>query len=213
MNFEEFLRAMGREQLADELTRGDWQLINSLSAEYIDLLRQYYYVGGMPVVVEAYARHCGLQQVRQLQHKLLDEYEQDFSKHAPPGEVPRIRMVWQSIPSQLAKENKKFIYGALRKGARAATFEIAIQWLVDAGLVYKVNRTKAAKMPLKFYEDANAFKLFIFDVGLLGAMVDAPAQAVLIGNDIFTEYKGTFTEVFVAQQLAHTAYPTFYHSA
>lgn len=213
MDFEEFLRAMGREQLADELLRGDWQLINSLSAEYIDLLRQYYYVGGMPVVVEAYARHCGLQQVRQLQHKLLDEYEQDFSKHAPPGEVPRIRMVWQSIPSQLAKENKKFIYGALRKGARAATFEIAIQWLVDAGLVYKVNRAKAAKMPLKFYEDANAFKLFIFDVGLLGAMVDAPAQAVLIGNDIFTEYKGTFTEVFVAQQLACTAYPTFYHSA
>lgn len=213
MNFEEFLRAVGREQMADELLRGDWSVINLLEKEYIDLLRQYYYVGGMPAAVLAYLDNGGLKDVRQVQKKILADYEHDFSKYAPQNEVPRIRMVWQSIPSQLAKENKKFIYGALKKGARAAAFEVAIQWLVDAGLVYKVCRTTAVKMPLKFYEDANAFKLFLLDVGLMGAMVDAPASAVLVGNEIFSEYKGAFTELFVAAQLMGTGLPVFYHSA
>ena len=213
MNFEEFLRAVGRTQMADELLRGDWSVINLLEKEYIDLLRQYYYVGGMPAAVLAYLDNGGLKDVRQVQKKILADYEHDFSKYAPQNEVPRIRMVWQSIPSQLAKENKKFIYGALKKGARAAAFEVAIQWLVDAGLVYKVCRTTAVKMPLKFYEDSNAFKLFLLDVGLMGAMVDAPASAVLVGNEIFSEYKGAFTELFVAAQLMGTALPVFYHSA
>ena len=135
MNFEEFLRAVGRDKMADELLRGDWSVINMLEKEYVDLLRQYYYVGGMPAAVLAYLDNGGLKDVRKVQKKILADYEQDFSKYAPKNEVPRIRMVWQSIPSQLAKENKKFIYGALRKGARAAAFEVAIQWLVDAGLV------------------------------------------------------------------------------
>lgn len=213
MNFEEFLRAVGRTQMADELLRGDWSVINLLEKEYIDLLRQYYYVGGMPAAVLAYLDNGGLKDVRQVQKKILADYEHDFSKYAPQNEVPRIRMVWQSIPSQLAKENKKFIYGALKKGARAAAFEVAIQWLVDAGLVYKICRTTAVKMPLKFYEDSNAFKLFLLDVGLMGAMVDAPASAVLVGNEIFSEYKGAFTELFVAAQLMGTALPVFYHSA
>ena len=213
MNFEEFLRAVGRTQMADELLRGDWSVINLLEKEYIDLLRQYYYVGGMPAAVLAYLDNGGLKDVRQVQKKILADYEHDFSKYAPQNEVPRIRMVWQSIPSQLAKENKKFIYGALKKGARAAAFEVAIQWLVDAGLVYKVCRTTAVKMPLKFYEDSNAFKLFLLDVGLMGAMVDAPASAVLVGNEIFSEYKGAFTELFVAAQLMGTGLPVFYHSA
>lgn len=213
MNFEEFLRAVGRTQMADELLRGDWSVINLLEKEYIDLLRQYYYVGGMPAAVLAYLDNGGLKDVRQVQKKILADYEHDFSKYAPQNEVPRIRMVWQSIPSQLAKENKKFIYGVLKKGARAAAFEVAIQWLVDAGLVYKICRTTAVKMPLKFYEDSNAFKLFLLDVGLMGAMVDAPASAVLVGNEIFSEYKGAFTELFVAAQLMGTALPVFYHSA
>ena len=213
MNFEEFLRAVGRTQMADELLRGDWSVINLLEKEYIDLLRQYYYVGGMPAAVLAYLDNGGLKDVRQVQKKILADYEHDFSKYAPQNEVPSIRMVWQSIPTQLAKENKKFIYGALKKGARAAAFEVAIQWLVDAGLVYKVCRTTAVKMPLKFYEDSNAFKLFLLDVGLMGAMVDAPASAVLVGNEIFSEYKGAFTELFVAAQLMGTGLPVFYHSA
>ena len=212
MNFEEFLRAVGRGKMADELLRGDWSVINMLEKEYVDLLRQYYYVGGMPAAVLAYLDSNGLKNVRKVQKKILADYEQDFSKYAPKNEVPRIRMVWQSIPSQLAKENKKFIYGALRKGARAAAFEVAIQWLVDAGLVYKICGTTSVKMPLKFYEDPNAFKLFMLDVGLMGAMVDAPASAVLVGNDIFSEYKGSFTELFVASQLIGTELPVFYHS-
>lgn len=212
MTYCEFLRALGKGLMADVLERGDWNVINSLGDSYIDLLRQYYYVGGMPVVVQAYADRHQLQEVRQLQKKILDEYELDFSKHAPANEVPRIRMVWQSIPSQLAKENKKFIYGAMKKGSRAAAFEVAIEWLKDAGLLYKVSRTKEVRSPLKFYEDFDAFKLFVLDVGLMGAMVDADAGAVLVGNGIFSEYKGAFTELFVCVQMQGTDIPLYYHS-
>ena len=152
MNFAEFLRAMGREQMADELQHGDWQIIDSLREPYIDMLRQYYFVGGMPAVVKAYAEHGLLQEVRELQQKILMDYDEDFSKHAPANEVPRIRMVWNSVPSQLAKENKKFIYSALKKGSRAAAFEVAIQWLVDTGLVYKVSRVSTVKMRRNFHK-------------------------------------------------------------
>lgn len=213
MTFAEFLRALGREQMADELQHGDWQIIDGLRESYIDLLRQYYYVGGMPAVVKAYSENGLLQEVRALQQKILIDYEEDFSKHAPANEVPRIRMVWNSIPSQLAKENKKFIYNVLRKGARAAAFEVAIQWLVDAGLVYKVPRVNAVKMPLKFYEDFNAFKLFVLDVGLMGAMVEAPAAAMVAGNNIFSEFKGAFTELYVCMQMQGTRLPLFYYTA
>lgn len=213
MTFAEFLRAMRREQMADELQHGDWQIIDTLRETYIDMLRQYYYVGGMPAVVKAYSEHGLLQEVRTLQKKILLDYEEDFSKHAPSNEVPRIRMVWKSVPSQLAKENKKFIYSVLRKGARAVAFEVAIQWLVDAGLVYKVPRVSTVKMPLKFYEDFNAFKLFVLDVGLMGAMVDAPAAAMVVGNNIFSEYKGAFTELYVCMQMQGTNLPLFYYSA
>lgn len=212
MNFTEFLRALGREQMADELMKGDWGILESLHGSYADLLRQYYYVGGMPGVVASYSSNGLLQEVRDLQKKILVDYEEDFSKHAPSNEVPRIRMVWNSVPSQLAKENKKFIYSALRKGARASAFEVAIQWLVDAGLLYKVPRVNAVKMPLKFYEDFNAFKLFVLDVGLMGAMVDAPAAAMMVGNTIFTEYKGAFTELYVCMQMQGTKLPLFYYN-
>lgn len=212
MTFEEFLVAMGKNTLLHALQQQDWDIINSLSDNYIDLLRQYYYVGGMPEAVLAYTERRGLQEVRQIQERILSAYRYDFSKHAPKREVPRINMVWDSIPSQLAKDNKKFIYGTLKKGARANQFEEAIQWLIDAGLVYKMNRVTAIKMPLKFYEDFSAFKLFLLDVGLLGAMVNAPSSLVLIGNDIFKEYKGAFTELFAYTQLVTINIPVYYHS-
>ena len=211
MTYEEFLAALGRQSLLKALYEQDWEVVNNMNEVYIDFLRQYYYVGGMPEAVLAYVEGHGLREVRQIQERILSAYRYDFSKHAPSREVPRINMVWDSIPSQLAKDNKKFIYGALKKGARATQFEEAIQWLIDAGLVYKVSRVSAIKMPLKFYEDFSAFKLFLLDVGLMGAMVNAPSSIVLIGNDIFKEYKGAFTELFAYTQLVTTNIPTYYH--
>lgn len=212
MNFGEFLCAMGHEQLAKLLQNGSLADIDALSHAYIDLLRQYYFVGGMPAVVSAYAQNGSISEVREMQNNILADYEADFSKHAPTNEVPRIRMVWQNIPSQLSKENKKFIYGALRPGARASAFEMAIQWLQDAGLVYKVPRVNAATLPLKFYEEPNVFKLFMLDVGLMGAMTNAPAANILIKNDIFKEYKGAFSELFVCTQMQGTGIQLYYHN-
>lgn len=160
-----------------------------LEMELIGLLRQYYYVGGMPAAVLAYVEHNSLQEIRSIQQQILADYRRDFSKHAPAREVPRINMVWDSIPAQLAKENKKFIYGALKKSARATEFEIAIQWLIDAGLAYKVVRVNAPRLPLKFYEDTDAFKLFMLDVGLMGAMAETPAESILVGDNVFQNTK------------------------
>lgn len=213
MSFEEFLLALGKENIVRELERGDWDVINAISTELTDLLRQYYYVGGMPSAVLAYVENMGLNEVRKRQKQILEDYAHDFSKHAPQNQVPRIEMVWKSIPSQLAKENKKFIYGAIKKSARASEFEIAIQWLIDAGLLHKVNRVNSIKMPLKFYEDFAAFKLFMLDIGLFGAMVDAPAASVLVNDKIFSEYKGAFTELYVCCELTNAEIPCYYHSA
>lgn len=212
MTFGEFLVANGKEKMHELLIHAEWNLITAISGEYIDLLRQYYYVGGMPAAVKAYIEGKGLSAVRAEQKLILNDYDRDFSKHAPRRVVPRIRMVWQSIVSQLAKENKKFIFGAMKKGARASEFEEAIQWLIDAGIVYKVNRVTTVQMPLKFYEDRDAFKLFILDVGLMGAMADVPASQVIVDNNIFKEYKGAFTEVYVYSQLATTSIPVYYHT-
>lgn len=212
MTFEEFLLANGKNELEKILAESDWTMMNALNSEYKDLLRQYYYVGGMPAAVKAYVEGKGLNAVRTEQRQILNDYERDFSKHAPARVVPKIRMVWQSIVSQLAKENKKFIFGAMKKGARASEYEEAIQWLIDAGLVYKVNRVDEVCMPLKFYEDRCAFKLFILDVGLMGAMADVPASQIIVGENIFKEYKGSFTEVYVESQLATTGIPVYYHS-
>ncbi len=212
MTFEEFIVAKGKEEMCNILKTHDWNLIASISDEYIDLLRQYYYVGGMPAVVKTYIEGMGLQAVRNEQKRIIFDYENDFSKHASARIVPRIRMVWQSLVSQLAKENKKFVYGALKKGARANDFEEAIQWLIDAGIVYKVRRVTSVVMPLKFYEDLDAFKLFILDVGLMGAMADVPAGLVLVGNNIFKEYKGSFTETYVCTQLVAAKIPLYYHT-
>ena len=212
MNYIEFLEAAGKEKLAETLLSGNWAVISMLSEEYVRLLRQYYYVGGMPAAVLAFVEQKGLQAVRTIQQQIIRDYRRDFSKHAPSREVPRINMVWDSIPAQLAKENKKFIYGAVKKSSRAADFEMAIQWLIDAGLVYKVLRTSRPQMPLKFYEDLNAFKLFMLDVGLMGAMAETSAEAMLVNNSVFSEYKGAFTELYVLTQLKTLGLPIYYHS-
>ena len=212
MNFIEFLNAIGKTQLVKVLEGANWTVINMLESELISLLRQYYYVGGMPAAVLAHVEKRGLQEIRQIQQQILRDYRRDFSKHAPSREVPRINMVWDSIPAQLAKENKKFVYGAVRKSARASEFEMAIQWLIDAGLAYKVDRVSSPRMPLKFYDDMVAFKLFMLDVGLMGAMADTSAEAMLVGDGIFTEYKGAFTELYVFTQLQCMSMPLYYHS-
>lgn len=212
MTFLEFLDAMGKEQLANILRAKNWTVISMLEEELIGLLRQYYYVGGMPAAVLAHTQREGLQEVRRIQRQIITDYRRDFSKHAPVREVPRINMVWDSIPAQLAKENKKFVYGAMKKSARANNFEIAIQWLIDAGLAYKVTRVNSPHLPLKFYEDPNAFKLFMLDVGLMGAMAETDAATMLVGNSVFSEYKGAFTELYVFTQLKALECPLYYHA-
>ena len=201
LSFSEFLEAVGQEAFARLLAKKDWGLIAAFRSKLIDLLKQYYYVGGMPEVVNAFINHKDYAEVRQLQQTILDSYDRDFSKHAPIAEVPRIRMIWRSVPAQLAKENKKFIYGVVKEGARAKDFELAIEWLIDAGLIYKVSRVKKAGIPLSAYEDFSAFKLFLLDTGLMGAMSGLPPQALLEGNVLFSDYKGAITELYVLQQL------------
>ena len=214
MTSEEFLMAKGKEMMAKGLNSCEYDVINSLHTVFIEELRQYYFTGGMPACIKAYTEGAGPNEVREIQKNILYAYANDFSKHTTKQEAQRINMVWQSIPAQLAKDNKRFIYGAVKEGARAKDFELAIEWLINAGLVYKISRANKPAMPLKFYEDFNAFKLFILDCGLLGAMTDTPAAQILIGDNAFKEYKGMFTELFVLQQLkAAEVFPTYYYSA
>lgn len=213
MTFDEFLMAIGEQPLVDLMLTRDFDVINTLSVHFTDCLRQYYFTGGMPAVVKEYATSHNLQKVREVQKQILFDYSRDFSKHAPSHQVPRIHQVWDNIPSQLAKENKKFIYGAIKKGSRATEFELAIQWLLDAGLVYQVYRASTPSVPLKFYADLSAFKLFLLDVGLMGAMTDTPIESILVGNNVFSEYKGAFTEVYVLTQLMPLNLPIYYYSA
>ena len=201
LSFLEFLDALGQSDLVKLLQSKDWKLISIFHIKFQEYLRQYYYIGGMPEVVSSFITAKDFQKVRQLQQNILDAYDRDFSKHAPIAEVPRLRMIWKSIPAQLSKENKKFIYGVLKEGARAKEFELAIEWLRDAGLVYQINRTKKGELPLSAYEDFSAFKLFVLDTGLMGAMSNLPAQVLLDENALFASYKGALTEQYVLQQL------------
>lgn len=201
LSFKEFLMAIGKERFAELLDKQDFQMITSFKPTYVDTLKHYYYVGGMPEAVQIFAENKDFNEVRTVQKRILAAYEQDFSKHAPNEIVPRLRMLWNSIPSQLAKENKKFIYGLIREGARARDYETALMWLCDCGLVHKVSRINTANIPLKAYEDLKAFKLFVVDVGLLSCMVGLRQQTLLDGNDLFVEFKGALTEQYVCQQL------------
>lgn len=201
LNFHEFLLTKNEQQLLQLITEKDWKMVKQFKVKYINLLKQYYYIGGMPEAVLYFSETDDYNEVRQIQNRILASYEQDFSKYAPSEIVPRIRMLWNAIPAQLAKENRKFIYSAVKKGSRAKDFELALSWLSDCGLVHKVNRITKPGIPLKAYEDFNAFKLFTVDVGLLAAMGNISVKTLLEGNLIFEEFKGAITEQYVLQQL------------
>lgn len=213
LNFTEFMMAVGQTQLVELAEKRDYDLGNAFADKYADLLRKYYFVGGMPEVVSVYLETDDLQEVRTIQQQLLFYYANDFSKHAPKETVPRIQMVWNSIPMQLAKENRKFIYGIVREGARAKDFELAIQWLLDCGLIHKSYRIRKPGVPLISYMDMAAFKIYMLDVGLLGAMCNLDAITLLEGNAVFTEFKGALTEQFIAQELASSNVELYYYSA
>lgn len=201
LSFSEFMRAMGKEQFVQLLKEGNFDLATTFRQDYIDLLKYYYYVGGMPEVVSNFAENMDFNEAREIQKRILMAYEQDFSKHAPNEIIPRIRMLWNSIPSQLTKENKKFVYGLIKEGSRAKEYEMSMLWLIDCGLVHKVQRVTAPNLPLKAYEDLKAFKLFMLDVGLLSCMVNLKQSVLLEGNELFKEFKGALTEQYVLQQL------------
>lgn len=201
LSYEEFIVALGKNSLLDALHRRDWELTKAFKSNYIELLKQYYYIGGMPEVVKSFIQNNDYNEVREIQNSILESYNNDFSKHSPIEIVPRIKMIWNSIPSQLAKENRKFIYGAVKSGGRAKEFEVAIMWLEDAGLIHKISRVSNASLPLEGFVDIGAFKLFMVDIGLLGAKSGLDAKTIIEGNTIFGQYKGALTEQYVLQQL------------
>jgi predicted AAA+ superfamily ATPase len=201
LTYIEFLEALEHADLVKLLEQKNWQLINSFAPKFTELLRQYYYIGGMPEAVFSFSKNKDFSEVRLIQNRILTAYEQDFSKHAPHAMVPRIRMLWNSIPAQLSKENKKFIYGLIRKGSRAKEYELALAWLKDCGLIHQVHNVSKPSFPLKAYEDFNTFKIYMADVGLLGAMTNVDVQTLIDGNVIFQEFKGALTEQYVLQQL------------
>ena len=201
LSLQEFLMATGKGRFAELLETGDFAMITDFKQTYIDTLKYYYFVGGMPEAVQCFAEDNDFAEVRMIQKRILAAYEQDFSKHAPNEIVSKLRMLWNSIPSQLAKENKKFLYGLVREGGRAKEYETVIMWLTDCGLVYKISCVNAAGLPLQAYEDLKAFKLFVLDVGLLGCMVGLNSRTLLDGNSMFVEFKGALTEQYVCQQM------------
>jgi len=202
MTFAEFLEASGKTGLVQAVCGGDWVTVSALSSEYADLLKDYLVVGGMPEAVEVWTRTQSFAKVRTVQKSVLADYDDDFKKHAPKELLPKIRLLWNNIPAQLAKENRKFVYAALKPGARAREYETALQWLEDAGMIHQVFRTCPPRLPLKAYRDLGAFKLYAHDVGLLGAMSELSPKIVLEGNALFTNFKGSITEQFVTQELA-----------
>lgn len=213
LSFREFLRAIGEEGLAELIDEVNIPLIESFREKYIDWLKKYYFIGGMPEVVSSFVAERDFTEVRRIQRRIIEMYEADFSKHTSTNELPRIRMVWNSIPMQLAKENKKFFFGKIKEGARAKDFEIAIEWLLDCGLIKKVYNVSKPAMPLKAYTEFAAFKLYLLDVGLLAAMSELDAKSILDGNAIFVEFKGALTEQYVLQQLiADTEFTPYYYS-
>lgn len=213
LSFEEFLLAMGEERFVELLRKKDFKTIKLFNNKYEKLLKQYCYVGGMPEVVNDFIENKDFESVRNLQREILTAYEEDFTKHIPANTVAKIRLLWKSIPAQLSKENKKFIYGAAKEGARARDFEAALSWLINSGLIYRVNKITKPDLPITAYEDFNSFKLFVLDVGLLGAMTNLQAETIIDGNRIFEEFKGAIAEQYVLQQFKTIKdLPVFYWS-
>ena len=212
MDYEEFLEANGEDALLQLHHQGDWKMIDAFAPKFIEQLRYHYFVGGMPEVVSHFIQNHDFAEVRRLQQNILEAYRNDISKHSSKTESVRIGQVLDSLPSQLAKENKKFFYGVIKQGARAKEYELAIQWLIDAGIIHKVSRVKEIQLPVKFYEDLSAFKLFLVDCGLFACMANAPAKQMLIGDNVFKEFKGSFTEQYVLQLLVAQDFTPYYWS-
>ncbi len=213
MSFSEYMQAVGADSLAELIEKNDWEMLHPFRDRLREYLRIYYFTGGMPEVVASYSARKDLLEVRNLQKSILLAYENDFVRHAPRNIVPRIRMLWNSIPGQLARENRKFLYRIVKEGARAKDYELALSWLEDCGLVHRIHRVNKPGMPLKAYEDLSAFKLFVVDTGLLGAMADLDAKSIIEGNSIFEEFKGALSEQYVLQQIRTLGLPVFYWSS
>lgn len=212
LNFREYLYAVGENGLADALITKEYGLIDSFSNKYIYHLKNYMYVGGMPEAVNSFLDNNDYYAAREVQKEIILQYKGDFGKHISANELPRINMVWDSIPIQLAKENKKFFFGQIKKGARSSEFERAIQWLVDSGLVYRVHKVNEPHIPLSAYKEFSFFKLFFVDIGLLGAMSELDLHSIIEGNRLFIEFKGAFTEQYVLQQIiSDTDYSPYYY--
>lgn len=211
LSFKEFLLAMNENQILEIIDKNDFEMQKVFKERIIDLLRRYCYVGGMPKAVLSFSQEQDYNLVRKIQRNILSDYEGDFSKHIPPEQVERTRLLWNAIPSQLVKENKKCVYGKIKQGARAKDFEIALNWLIDSGLVHKVSRVTEPNMPLKAYEDVSAYKLFLLDVGLLGAMNDLDSRSLLENDKLFNDYNGSITEQYVLQEFKTIGeLPVFY---
>lgn len=213
MSFSEYLEAMGEEKLANLAKDHENPSLNDFSETYIHHLKNYYYVGGMPECVQAFSQHKDYAEVREIQNAILSQYEGDFSKHVNLKELPRIRMVWNALPMQLAKENKKFFFGQIKEGGRMKEFEVALQWLEDAGLIHKVYKVSKPSIPLKSYMDFSSFKVFMLDIGLLAALSELDEASIVKGSDVFVEFKGALTEQYVFQQLvSSTDYHPYYYA-
>ena len=212
LSYREFLTALGEDKLVTALKTKDYSLIDCFSDRYLFLLKNYYYIGGMPEVVESFRLRKDYKEVRAKQQTILTFYEGDFGNHIEGKDLERTRLVWNAIPSQLAKENRKFFFGQIKKGTRSSEYEMAIQWLLDCGLIHKVNMVNEPHLPLKSYINLSSFKLFLVDIGLLGAMADMPVEAIIDGDSSFVEFKGAMTEQYVLQELvATTEYTPYYY--
>ena len=212
LSYCEFLEGIGEQRLAELLRNMDWELITAFKSRFIDLLRKYYYVGGMPEAVAGYAEAGDYDEVREIHNRILFTYDQDFSKHAPANVVPRIRSLWRSVPAQLSRENKKFSSGIVQKGSRLADYELALQWLLDCGLIYMVRQVSKPAIPLASYE-TNSFKIYANDVGLLSTKSELDVKTLLEGNRIFEEFKGSLTEQYVMQEVIASGITPFYWSS
>lgn len=211
LSFKEFLLAMNENQILGIIDKNDFEMQKVFKERIIDLLRRYCYVGGMPKAVLSFSQEQDYNLVRKIQRNILSDYESDFSKHIPPEQVERTRLLWNAIPSQLVKENKKCVYGKIKQGARAKDFEIALNWLINSGLVHKVSRVTEPNMPLKAFEDVSAYKLFLLDVGILGAMNDLDSRSLLENDKLFNDYNGAVTEQYVLQEFKTIGdLPVFY---
>ena len=214
LSFIEFLMACENEQVVSVLESCDWSLITALKSKFISRMKEYFYVGGMPQAVQTFIDEHDWFKVREVQNNLLEVYAQDFSKHASSVLSTRLNQVWSSLPAQLSKDNKKFMYGQVKKGARAKDFELAIQWLSDCGLIHLVHSLSKPGYPLKAYEELDSFKIYMNDIGLLCALGNTDIKSILDDNVFFVEFKGAITEQYVLQQLLScTDFKPFYYSS